>query len=75
MRDRRIHFAWNDGTRTAAMALVSSSFNLAVLFGLDISPIQMAGIDLVVGNAVILAAFAFPKGQGKNILTGEQTRE
>jgi len=56
----------NDVTRAAIMALATSLLNMLVLLQvLYLSEIQLSGINLFVGNLVLLIALVWKTGQGK----------
>lgn len=55
----------NDATRAAIMATATSLLNMLVLIEVvHLTEIQLGGINLFIGNAVILIALFWKTGQG-----------
>lgn len=56
----------NDAVRAALMALVTSALNMLVLLRLvELDGDQLGGINLFVGNVVLVIALFWKTGQGK----------
>lgn len=55
----------NDATRAAFMLVITNSLALAILFGVDLSGDQVAGITSVVNSTLILLMLFVKSGQGK----------
>ena len=56
----------NDAVRAAIMALVTSALNMLVLLQIvSLSGDQLGGINLFVGNLVLVIALFWKTGQGK----------
>lgn len=55
----------NDAVRAALMAFFSSLLNAVVLLKLvELDGDQLGGLNLLIGNAVLLVALFWKKGQG-----------
>lgn len=55
----------NDAVRAAIMATATSLLNMLVLVdAVHLDEVQLGGINLFIGNAVILIALFFKSGQG-----------
>ncbi len=52
----------NDSTRAAFQLLVANALSLAILFGIDLSVEQVAGINSVVNSTLIVFMLLFKKG-------------
>ncbi len=64
----------NDATRTAFVLLVSNALSLAILFGVDLSVEQVAGINSVVQSTLAIVMLLFKKGsEGDPNVTAKQT--
>ena len=56
----------NDAVRAAIMALSTSALNMLVLLRLvELDGDQLGGINLFIGNLVLLIALVWKTGQGK----------
>lgn len=69
----------NDAVRAAFMALVTSALNMLVLLRIvQLDGDQLGGINLFVGNLVLVIALFWKTGQGKapppaDLVVGEDT--
>lgn len=62
----------NDATRAAFMIVVTNGLALAILFGVDLSGEQVAGITSFVNTSLILLMLFVKSGQGKAPPTTDQ---
>ncbi len=64
----------NDATRSAFSLLVVNALSLAILFGIELSGEQVAGINSVVNSTLIVFMLLFKKGsEGDPSVTAKVT--
>ncbi len=64
----------NDATRSAFSLLVVNALSLAILFGVQLSGEQVAGINSVINSTLIVFMLLFKKGsEGDPSVTAKQT--
>ncbi len=52
----------NDATRTAFMLVVTNALSAAILFGIDLSGEQVAGLTSLINSSLIVLMLLFKKG-------------
>ncbi len=52
----------NDATRTAFMLLVTNALSVAILFGVDLSAEQVAGLTSLINSTLIVLMLVVKKG-------------
>lgn len=71
----------NDMVRAAIMALATSALNMVVLLRIvELDGDQLGGINLFIGNLVLVIALVWKTGEGKsplpaNMVVGEDTKQ